>query len=83
MIIHVTQEDIDQGARKDCRACPIGLAVERESGWTEVMVGFPTISGLKGNYRLVRPTPYDAQLFIWSFDRGEPVRPFEFELQGG
>ena len=77
MKISVTQEDIDKGKREDSCVCPIALAVRRQTGRlfhiddTNADDGYDTIQ-----------LPIKARQFVRSYDNGNPVEPFEFELEG-
>lgn len=84
MKIQVTQDHIDNGTVKDACLCPIALAIRDATGAAhfDVIVsthGWSHYNGNKllGNYEL----PVDATNFITKFDLGEPVSPFEFELE--
>jgi hypothetical protein len=74
--IEVTAEDIAQGERSDCYACPIALAVKRATGkqvaacHAHVYVGDD--KGLLSA---------DARSFVTAFDHNEPVSPFSFDLE--
>ena len=85
MITHtilVTQEDISQGVKKQCKRCPIALAVRRslDTALTEV---FPSVCYIKRNRDSFCETallPDTAQDFIARFDHDQPVEPFSFQL---
>lgn len=78
MRIFVTQEDIDKGERQKCTACPIALAASRALHQPNVLVDRFNV-WVPGEER-GRLMPDKAQLFVWKFDAGKRVRPFEFEL---
>lgn len=79
MTIHVTQEDIENGERYSCLSCPITRAMVRETGqeWIVrcVTMGMPLMIG-----GFVVALPATAIEFIDHFDRGDPVRPFSFNI---
>lgn len=76
MKIQVTQQEIDNGTRQKASCCPVALAVslatQRDARVTADTIRF----GWK-----VYITPEPAASFIEAFDAGEPVSPFEFELE--
>jgi hypothetical protein len=83
MRIEVTQEDIDNGLRGNCRQCPIALVVARSTGALYVSVN----SGIQWSYfrgcvspEHWRRIPLEVFRFMSDFDRGRPVEPFSFEL---
>jgi hypothetical protein len=78
MKIVVTQEHIDRGIREECRACPIALAIMEALGWTDgVKVENDLVFVANAEY----PLPTEAQVFVFNFDNGLEVIPFEFELE--
>lgn len=80
MRIDVTQEDIDQGTRGQCKLCPVALAISRASGFT-AFVRFGVT--LFDDYRLEverSGLPQAAVDFICKFDSELPVQPFSFDL---
>lgn len=76
MKIQVTQEDIDKGIRQAPCSCPVGRAVKREIDGC-VSVGYATVATEEKLYWL----PDEVSNFIFNFDRGIIVKPFEFELE--
>ena len=77
MRISVTVEDIERGRRDDYLDCPISRAVKRATG-TKLCKTYTKTMILRGNTYLL---PMEARCFVWAFDRGEDVEPFEFELE--
>ncbi len=82
--IDVTQEDIDRGRCKDCRTCPIALAILRVIrpgiallSSTDFVIG-PNGCSPFGQCQL--KIPRDAVCFIGKFDYFQPVQPFSFPL---
>lgn len=81
MKFSVTQQDIDKGEKFSALNDPIALAMTRklelEPG--DVVVGM--------HYVCIDPwlttvsLPVRAQRFIREFEDGDPVEPFEFEIQ--
>jgi hypothetical protein len=81
MLIHVTQDHIDHGAKGSCTHDPIALALE-DAGFYEAWAG-PDKIGVRGAVKepWVRYwTPVEVREFMILFDNDEPVEPFEFEL---
>lgn len=87
MRVKVTQEDIEKGIPEHCGKCPIARAIRRAMP-DAISVGVGSIGVEwfdKSGFR-VAELPQQAQQFIYYFDFGEPVQPFEFDLeipQGG
>jgi hypothetical protein len=87
MIVHVTQEDIDNATPRDPHTCPVALAMNRAYNRDVAWVG-PWILGfhnyhntpLSFSQSLYWNTPPEVQTFINTYDRGTAVEPFDFEL---
>lgn len=85
MIINVTQEHIDKGFRKICRACPVALAMKDATGknfnvtplYVRDMTGVDIHEEFKGKrYKI----PKCVTSFVENFDTEYPVEPFSFEF---
>lgn len=76
MIIHVTQEDIDNGTQSDCRRCPVAWALKRAFETSLVAVEPAEIIIEKERWK----TPGKVYDFVYLFDTGAAVKPFSFEL---
>jgi hypothetical protein len=76
--VKVTQSCIDEGVRGQGDSCPVAQAVLEALGLekTGVWIDYGYIE----IFELRLPTPPNVIQFIESFDRGDPVEPFEFEL---
>jgi len=76
MFIKVTQECIDNGLPDEPRACPIALALNKQTGnkWS-VGGWFATVGK-----RIYIDFPDEAIEFIHDFDMGDDVKPFTFKL---
>jgi hypothetical protein len=75
--ITVTQEDINVGMPNRCYRCPVALALTRAFNETaEVLYGSAYIVDSRQYLKL----PIEVSCFISSFDKGEPVKPFSFEV---
>jgi hypothetical protein len=83
VIIQVSQSDIDAGEPRSCDLCPIALALHRATDGESYAVHAdeikPRVRRLQPNGPRF-PLPYAAQLWICRFDHGDPVAPFEFEI---
>ena len=77
----ITQEDIDKGEREESDACPIALALRRETGkdyevlGDEIVLYDPDTCGRLEQYDLSQK----AQDFIITYDDGFPVLPTTFD----
>lgn len=77
MIINVTQENIDNGERMQSELCPIALAIAK---------AFPDEVNIDADYGEVNISgkvyqmTNTCQIFMKSFDEGQPVIPFQFRL---
>lgn len=84
MKIKVTEKHIGEGLAGNAKHCPIALAgLEAIEGATRVRVGFSTMNvQIKGSDRQkFLDLPYEAKTFVRRFDNGDPVKPFEFEIE--
>lgn len=77
MRIQVTAEDIRCGRQQEPSSCPIALAVKRCSGMESVEVSECDVEYGAGR---IANLPWKARLFVGQFEDGEPVTPFEFDL---
>lgn len=79
MLIHVTQEHINDGNKCSSILCPIALAITKamENRWS---VGSTTAGPLNNRMDDEVTLPGIVTAFIRLFDKGEPVVPFSFEL---
>ena len=78
MKIQVTQDDIDHGRSGDCNFCPVARAVKRATHLdlgVRVTIGYVYLGNLV-NFQLLSKVAD----FVYDFDVGMPVKPFEFEL---
>jgi hypothetical protein len=75
--ITVTQKNIDEGRRHSACGCPIALAAKAQGSRSTGVVG--PYARLWGRRHVWLPP--EARAFIGSFDRGDTVLPFEFEVQ--
>lgn len=75
MTIHVTREDIKNGAPRHCQKCPIALAIQRETDKEVSVSGGSVIIG-DSLFML----PYLAKRFIVDFDMDCVPTPFSFDL---
>lgn len=76
MTVTVTQQDINNGHKRNCGHCPIALAVRRVI--PDVYVGgYHVFIDEIATYKL----PDVAIEFIKAFDNERPVKPFSFDIE--
>ena len=83
MIISVTREDILQGVAGNCHRCPVARAAKRAFDDPRVTVTPGKLNyydGFRGERRSWLLLPVAARDFMYSFDTGAHVAPFEFEV---
>lgn len=91
LLIDVTQEDINEGFKCDCTFCPVARALARHIINTKVMYVLVDTEYMKlsrvgakladrTDIRICR-TPDKARDFIYRFDDGDEVHPFQFTIQ--
>ena len=81
MIIHVTQNDIENGIKGNCEFCPVAIAMTRAFGrlvrvWNDhCLIGYSPVIRID--------TPAEVADFISDFDAfGEKgLKPFSFEIK--
>ena len=78
-LIEVKQSHIDSGSRQSVQCCPIALALKEHFKCDEVFVGGSCCS--IGKTIFLSEMTKDCINFIRKFDRGEPVKPFNFFLK--
>lgn len=79
--ISVTEDDIAQGKRGSCEACPIALAAGRAVPGAEASVGGSHLDIYLAGRILTAPLPEAAATFVRRFDDSAiPVGPLEFEI---
>lgn len=84
--VEVTEEDIREGERDNCRSCPIALALQRAlpPDVELVTVGryYARWAFDESKFALwfAATLPLQAKRFIALFDDGMAVEPFAFEL---
>ena len=78
MKITVTQQHIDAGVRGSATSDPVALAL-KDAGWEKVYVN---VFGIQLGKEKRYPLPEGMWKFMYDFDNGNPVFPFEFELEG-
>jgi len=83
MKIQVTQDHIDKATKRDSHHCMIADAIHDyvpEARYVLVDLQSIRWSDLENDKRHFYFTPINAQNAIIKFDRGQPVKPFEFTL---
>lgn len=80
MKITVTAADIASGRRGSSCDCPIARAIRRAGGdiTADVACSYAYVGRRPHRRQLL--LPLSARQFMADFDHGEPVEPFEFEL---
>lgn len=79
--IKITQEDIDNGVRKQGGFCPVALSCKRDWGGTAAAIG--NIAGsvkVPGQGWLAFFLPGQGAKFVSDFDNNLPVEPITFEV---
>jgi len=84
--IEVTAEDIAAGVREDCFACPIASALLRATGAKRAFVdgGAVAVGDWEGFFppsRMEVPITKEVSSFVHTFDVGDSVEPFSFDLE--
>ena len=79
MMVKVREEDIRIGTRKNCYTCPVARALQRHYDYAEVLQETCYLGVSYDDYDLYE-LPKDVTDWINAYDRGEPVKPFEFTL---
>ena len=79
MLIEVTKEDIEKGKPQNAVACPIAIALERQTGhkWSVGVRYCTRLAAWTWNDLLLPPA---AVRFVRAFDLGCDVAPFAFEV---
>ena len=76
LTIRVTQEDIDDGERRNGEQCPIALAMSRALGDDYVSVGDEYVTGSVYDWELSRT----ARQWVRRYDDGLRVAPATFRV---
>lgn len=77
----ITREDIWNGVRRDCNACPIALAVKRLVNPSTVVSVNGSSVILKSDKFIFRSSlPSQASDFVERFDNRSDAEPFSFNL---
>lgn len=80
--VRVTAHDIEWATRKDSSRCMVARALAREvDDATRIEVDTQTIRFSTGDNRFAYLTPLTVQRYVATFDAGEPVEPFDFQLR--
>lgn len=86
--ISVTERDIQLGKKCSCVACPIALAAGRAlpGRLVEVfgddlqIVRTDDLSTFGRTIEHMLHLPWKAKQFVYAFDEGKPVEPFDFTI---
>lgn len=81
--VQVTAEDIRLGLPGECSRCPIAYALLRLLPEPIAWHAGPMSLHVRNKDRelLSMCVPVEARDFMYSFDRGQPVDPFSFEVE--
>jgi hypothetical protein len=82
LLIQVTKDDIKRGVRKDCKCCPVALAIRRHLLLANVIVGkhYATLFTQEGLEKIANFSE-ETMNRIADFDRRGEMIPFSFELE--
>lgn len=86
MKVSVTAERIRHGRRYYCDVCPVALAIKPHFPPELLIIadGFEVrVMQMQRGVAIpvqTAPLPEAARAFVRAFDKGQPVEPFEFEL---
>ncbi len=83
LFINVINADIAAGKKDDCRLCPIALAIKRLLNKDIYVLVTPVYAEfyIGDKWVDISYLPPNARNFIDSFDKGDLVQPFGFEIQ--
>lgn len=79
MQIKVTQQHIKKGRRASARSCPIALALNEQVGALAIVGHGSASAGVDPNRRHF-DLPRAVRRFIYQFDEGKAVKPFNFRV---
>lgn len=81
--IDVTEQDIQNGIKKDCNKCPIALATVRvlPPNYTHIVVECDKIEASNRGVNCYFNLPHKARDFIERFDTDNIVSPISFEIK--
>jgi hypothetical protein len=80
--VEVTRAMIRRGKQKNCRECPVAIAVSKATRMPFVNAGPLGIYVGEDPYNLnhMAWTPPEVWDWMTNFDNGRPVEPFSFEI---
>ena len=78
--VHVTAGHIANGRPEDPCACPIALAIKEQYAPDDIYVSTGSISMRHRGCDLEARLHIDGGRFIYNFDHGQPVEPFDLDL---
>lgn len=81
--IRVTADHIRRGKMGDIFGCPIALALCEQGGYEpgDLHVGGSQAIAPAGDQDVTADLPSEAVEFVYMFDGGDEVEPFEFEVE--
>ena len=84
MIVQVSKEHIKRGVPHSSRYCPVALAINLVDGFNEEVLVSPKDKDLGGGIKIGAKhyhAPRSVERFVKQFDKGKPVKPFNFKLK--
>jgi len=80
MKIYVTQDHINRGLKSDCARCPVALALGEALNLPHNRISVDPDEIWVGGEGVIE-TPPEVANFVYDFDEGKLVHPFEFDLE--
>lgn len=77
MLVRITSTDIRKGKRRDCRHCPVKLALDRTTGRSWMLSLTTTVESRTGAAITLPP---EVSARIGDYDAGRPMTPFSFQF---
>lgn len=81
MKIQVTQDDIDRGTPRDNKTCALAVSIQRQTNLKYVSIAVGSVYSGPYENRIITHLSDDVCDWYMTFDKGLPVKPFEFELE--
>ncbi len=83
MQITVTQQDINFGVQGGRCTCPVAVAIRRILAAPYYVLVYGKISLRRPSSRITKriDIPDSVRTFVTEFDRGNPVQPFDFDIE--
>jgi len=84
MIVHVKKRHIKFGEPSCSSRCPVALAINVVDGFNKEVLVSPKDKDLRGGIKIGNKhyhAPRSVERFVNRFDKGKPVKPFNFKLK--